>query len=141
MKTHLMLHHSATEDSASVSWQAIRRFHVEHNGWRAIGYHLGIERVNGEYEALLGRPFHEHAAAAYQQGMNRKAIHVCFVGNFDAAAPDPLMLDFARPHLVALLEAYDIPIENVIGHSTVAPKTCPGRLFPLDEYRRSLIGA
>ena len=92
MKSHLVVHHSLTADSGTVSWQAIRRYHTETNGWRAIGYHLGVEQIGDRYEMLAGRPLTFSAAAAKEQRMNHIGIHVCFVGNFDERPPDDAMI-------------------------------------------------
>lgn len=143
MKTHLMIHHSLTKDSGTVSWQAIRRYHMETLGWRAIGYHLGVERIGDRYEMLVGRPLTWSAAAAYQKGMNSKAIHVCFVGNYDDAPPPEEMLAFALPHLAAICDLVGIQVDpgHVIGHRLVAPyKTCPGDMFDMSQFIRLLKG-
>ena len=136
MKTHLVVHHSLTRDSETVSWQAIRRYHKS-KGWIDVGYHYGVEGISGEYEMLVGRPVLSRAAAAHEAGMNRLGVHVCFVGNFDDGPPPEKMLSFAIPHLTDICEALRIPIdrEHVIGHREVAPyKTCPGSQFDLDLF-------
>ena len=143
MKTHLVIHHSLTKDSGTVSWQAIRRYHTESLGWKAIGYHLGVEKINDHYEMLVGRPFTFSAAAAYQRRMNHVAIHVCFVGDFDKGPPSVEMLVFAMPHLASLCDLAGIQIdrEHVIGHREVAPyKSCPGTQFDMDKFVLRLSG-
>ena len=69
--------------------------------------------------------------------MNRKAIHVCFVGNYDLVPPSDLMLSVAvKRLLVPLLKRYQIPTGNIVRHHDYATyKTCPGTMFPMDKLR------
>jgi N-acetylmuramoyl-L-alanine amidase len=135
-KTHVLLHHSATADSGTVSWGAIRRYHVETNGWAEIGYNLGCELVGDHYEMMLGRDFDAKGAHCYQAEMNVKALGVCFVGDFDKAAPANEMLVFAARKLRPIMASLGIPANraHVLRHSDYAPKTCPGILFPYAAF-------
>jgi N-acetylmuramoyl-L-alanine amidase len=134
--SYIMLHHSLTEDGKTVSWQAIRKFHIETNHWADIGYHFGIELINDQYEILIGRPLdHE---GAHCVGMNSKALGICFVGNFDLT-PVPNMQWAKGIELVrSLIKLFDIPVNFVVGHRDYAPKSCPGKLFDMDLFRRDL---
>lgn len=135
--THIMVHHSLTEDGESLSWQAIRAYHTLFNKWDDIGYHYGIEKVNSDVEVLVGRPESDVAAACKEGKMNERAIHVCCVGNFDNIPPSPQVLSkLVKYVLVPLIKRYKIPWGNIIAHRDYAPyKTCPGGKFDMNKLR------
>ena len=137
-KTEIVLHHSLTKDSGTVSWDAIERYHRETNGWADIGYHFGVEEINGVYYALLGRPEHKRAAAVKEGMANEKGIHICLVGNFDLAPPPEAMIDLlVRRVLIPVTNRWQIKPDKIFGHHDYASyKSCPGTQFPLDEIRR-----
>jgi hypothetical protein len=133
----IILHHSLTEDGETVSWGAIRRYHVETMGWRDIGYHFGIEKIGGRYETLLGRM--PGSIGAHTQGYNHDSLGICLVGNFDVLAP-PREQWRAAVDLVRWLSAvYKIQPENIYGHRNFAPKTCPGTLFDMTAFRADVM--
>jgi len=139
MWRYILIHHSLTKDSKTVSWQAIRKFHINERGWRDIGYHFGIELVNDEYEILCGRPLDMPGAHCRESGMNRKAIGICCVGNYDEEEPKEEMLKRLASLCRWLMRTYDIPKERVLGHRDFAEyKSCPGKMFDLDRLRKSL---
>lgn len=147
-KSHIVIHHSLTKDSGTVSWNAIRRFHVQELGWRDIGYHLGIEWVKdatgaGHYEALIGRDFLMDGAHCVQQSMNTVGLGVCVVGDFDAALPTTELLHFTARHVRALARLHGIEPDArfIRRHSDFAPKSCPGIQFPWRQFLRMLRGA
>jgi hypothetical protein len=139
-RTHIVLHHSLTKDGETVSWQAIRKYHTETQGWSDIGYHYGVELVNDEHEVLVGRPEHLAAAAVKENDMNRLGIHVCLVGNFDIAPPSEAMLQVAVGRILRpLMVRYGIAADGIVGHHLYAPyKSCPGTQFDIPLVRRLL---
>lgn len=138
-KNSIVLHHSLTDDGETVSWGAIRKFHVEMHGWREIGYHYGIERVGKHYEILVGRFLEEDAAAVKEQRMNRHGIHVCFIGNFDLAPPPPAQWLLGLHLVRSLTLQFSIPKDRIFGHRDFASyKSCPGTLFSLEQFRFDL---
>ena len=134
--THIILHHSATADGKTLSWDDIRRYHREVNEWRDIGYQLGIELVENETVILMGRMLDEQGAHCL--GMNDRSIGICFVGNFDLVEPPKDSWDAGLRLVRSLCRVFNIPHENVRGHRDYARKTCPGLLFDLDKFRNAL---
>lgn len=134
---NIIIHHSLTEDSNTVSWGAIRKYHTETLGWNDIGYHLGIEIVNGSYELLMGRMWNEKGA--HTLGRNHDSIGICCVGNYDLVPPPLRMLEKLKEVCQFLMSLYNIPIERIYGHHDFASyKSCPGNLFDLEKFRGGL---
>jgi hypothetical protein len=138
----IILHHSATKDSGTVSWNAIRRYHINECKWNDIGYHFGIEFMEdkgspeGSYEILIGRTLDQDGA--HTTGHNSKGIGVCFVGDFDLVQP-PIGQWKAGLKLVRwLCKQFSIPHSNIYGHREFAPKTCPGLKFDVNLFKEEL---
>lgn len=126
----IMLHCSDTEDSGTVSWGAIRRYHREVKGWHDIGYHAGVELVGTNYEALIGRSLKEPGAHCPEAGMNHLAIGVCLVGQFEKTPPPPEQIECARDRVILpFFEAFGIGPKDIVFHNEYAPwrRTCPGK--------------
>lgn len=133
----IVIHHSLTKDSETVSWAAIEKYHREVNHWADIGYHYGVEQIGNSIQVLVGRPENEMAAAVKEGGLNRTGIHICLVGNFDLAPPSKLMIEtLIRRILVPLMVRHNLRPWAIKGHRDFASyKSCPGKLFDLDRLR------
>ena len=131
--SRIIIHHSLTKDSQTVSWGAIRQYHVDVCGWMDIGYHFGIELMRGEVETVLGR--FPDKMGAHCKGNNSDSLGVCFVGNFDLRAPSNSIWNKGVDLVKFLIREYDIKI--VEGHcENNTAKSCPGKYFDLDKFRR-----
>ena len=133
---YAIIHHSLTADSGTVSWSAIREYHIKTNGWKDIGYHYGIELVGPYYEVLIGRP--TDVAGAHCMGRNGDSVGICFVGNFDLAPPPDAMMKRAVVVLSPIINQLKIPSERIEPHSGYSSKTCPGKMFPMKEFVKAL---
>lgn len=134
----IILHHSLTKDSSTVSWSAIRTYHTNALGWSDIGYHWGIEAVGTHYEILTGRMPNE--AGAHTKGHNHDSLGICFVGNFDIDEPHPEMWNLGVRFVRALCETMNIDPQEIYGHNDFASyKTCPGVHFDIDGFRQQVI--
>jgi hypothetical protein len=138
----IILHHSATKDSGTVSWNAIRRYHMNECQWLDIGYHFGIEYItdpgspDGSYEILTGRMPDENGA--HTTGQNSQAIGVCFIGNFDESPPPIGQWKQGLKLVRWLCKEFMIIKFKVYGHRNFAPKTCPGLMFDVDQFVNEL---
>lgn len=132
----IILHCSATADSDSLSWEAIRRYHVDTLGWDDIGYHYGVEYYNSELIYKRGRLPHIMGAHCKAAGRNRDSLGVCVVGKFDDVAPSDDKFDAAACLVANLCFVFGIDPDNVYGHSQFEPhKTCPGKKWNMDLFR------
>lgn len=136
----IIIHHSLTKDSKTVSWQAIRRYHTKTLGWDQIGYHFGVELVDDHYEILVGRMFNEPGAHCIQQGMNRRSLGICIIGNFDYNPVPSAQWIVAACFTASLLMQFNLPVSAVRGHRYYAPyKSCPGKNFDMNLFREQVL--
>jgi len=137
--THIILHCSATRDSGTVSWVAIRRYHKEVLRWRDIGYHFGIERIGDSVEVLLGRWWSGIGAHCSARDMNWKSLGICCVGDFDRVPPPQDVWYKCLELCEQLCHQFNIDAPNVRGHREFdARKTCPGLMWNMDAFRQQL---
>ena len=124
----ICIHHSATADGGHLDTAAIRRYHVEHNGWDDIGYHAVVERVDGQVQVIGGRPM--KYKGAHCPPLNSTHFGLCIVGNFDATNPDDELLHAASLWCRQQMSEYGMTLKGIVYHCDYAVKSCPGKNFP-----------
>ena len=135
----VVIHHSEAADNGMLKdLEAIRRYHIEHNGWADIGYHFIIEKVAGEYRVFAGRSLEKDGAHAI--GFNGTHIGICCVGNFDIYSPEEELYRCLSNVIAILKHIYGFKKTDIIGHRDTYLlrgekmfKSCPGRRFDLTK--------
>ena len=120
----IILHCSATKEGQNFKAEDIRRWHVNGNGWKDIGYHYVID-LDGTIE--LGRPLDQ--AGSHTTNHNQRTIGICYVGGLDSNGKPKdtrtLQQVAAMRQLVAALKVCFPTIKKVSGHRDYANKACP----------------
>ena len=132
----IVIHHSATKDSGTVSWDAIRIYHMTKMKppMVDIGYHAGAELVGSVYAIQYGRKV--NVAGAHTHGFNQTSLGFCFVGDYDKVAPPQEMLEIAVTEVLApWCKRFNLTASDIFGHRDFAKKTCPGALFDMENLR------
>lgn len=131
----VILHCSATPRGRDVSAAEIRRWHVENNRWRDIGYHW-VVRLDGTIEA--GRP--EFQIGAHAAGHNTDSIGICYVGGLhpDGGAEDtrtPAQIEAVDRLIDYIRQRYGNNI-TVHGHNEFSNRACPSYSVAEDRAAR-----
>jgi len=137
----IVIHHSATDDSGTLSWEAIRNYHVVKNHYSDVGYHAGAEMILRSCWAkprpivLYGRPV--LAIGAHVAGYNSRSLGFCFVGDYDSQIPpEELLREAALRVLAPWCEQFKLGVDDIVPHRDYSGKTCPGELFDMSELRQ-----
>jgi len=136
--THMIVHHSATANTAS-DWAAVVRsiwdFHVFSNGWSDIGYNYLIDPLGNVYE---GRG--DAIQGAHFCGQNANTLGICMIGDFaGSASPSAAAMD-ALKELTAwkscegdidaegtsVHNSSNLNLDHISGHRDGCNTTCPG---------------
>lgn len=133
---YIIIHHSATKLGDA---ETFRRYHVQVNGWKDIGYHYVINNGTYKPDGFIEKGRDEKEVGAHAVGYNDKSIGICLVGNFDEDKPTQKQMQALTQLCKDIMQRYNIPAKNVLGHrETGAKKTCPGKNFCMDSLRKML---
>ena len=117
-------HCSATPEGKFLSAEACRQDHIQHRGFRDIGYHFYITR---DGEICQGRPLEK--VGAHCRDHNTHSIGICYEGGLDIAGrPQDTRTLAQRGSLLALLRELRkrFPKALIVGHHDLNPmKECP----------------
>jgi N-acetyl-anhydromuramyl-L-alanine amidase AmpD len=136
--TEIFIHCSATKPQWMITSTAdqkaaeIRRWHMQENGWKDIGYHFVIDR---DGDTVEGRPLEQ--AGAHARGHNTNSIGICLVGGWGGATTDQFEEHFTELQRQALWKLLNdltekFPDVKIRGHNEVAAKACP--CFTVSEF-------
>lgn len=148
--THIVIHHSYSNwgDAKAIDqWHkeaGFRRRDPKTNKIYHIGYHKVIcngypvynswkkrayqEKWDGKIQQ--GRPDYLPGAHTKQNGMNRKSLGICLIGNFDSSNPTGKQLEALIDACTRLCIRHGIKTSCIRFHSDFAHyKTCPGKFF------------
>lgn len=170
----IVWHHSASPDGATRDWDSIVKYHTSYRidfdivtreeferrvqaregkyfqkPWQAVGYHGGTEIVGETPAFYWGRPLSIAGAHAGVEKIsnlyNTDYLGFCCIGNYDKESPSPELWDFNLQLTRALMAAFKITKDNVIGHREVfdrlgvpRQKSCPGKCWNMDVFRADL---
>lgn len=119
-----VIHHSAALATQTV--QSIENYHLS-LGWEGVGYQYLIDIYGVIWK---GRPETYHGAHVSEQGMNKKSIGICVIGDFDHNMPTDKQVSSLTTLLKDILSRY--PKMQIKYHRDFNPKSCPGKNIPKD---------
>jgi hypothetical protein len=144
---NIIIHHSGTQDSDTMSWDNIKHYHKYIKGWDDIGYHFGGEIIEREPTILVGRPLYK--SGAHCIGYNHNSIGFMICGDFNDVKYSPVLpsdvmgdeaLTIYAKFLAGLCVTLNIPVSNILPHSKAdTMRTCPGKYFPFDKLVSKVI--
>lgn len=126
--TLIVLHHA---DASSCTIYDIHQWHLN-NGWSGCGYHFFVRKDGNIFR---GRP--ENTIGAHTLGHNMNSLGICAEGNFELE----YMPDVQKNSLIDLCEYLHnkYSITDIKRHSELFSTECPGRNYPFDYIKSSVL--
>lgn len=131
----IILHCTATPEGKDYDVATIRRWHVQGNGWRDIGYHYVIYRDGTIH---LGRPLDQ--IGAHTTNHNSNSIGIVYVGGVaaDGKTPKDTRTPAQKEAMYTLCKVLcdTLGIKKISGHREYAAKACPS--FDVQAWRKEV---
>lgn len=124
----LVFHHAAAEN---LSPEEVHSMHIN-KGWSGIGYHFYIRSDGTIYK---GRDANKIGSHVY--GHNKNTLGICLEGNFEEKGISEKQLEALINLGTYLSLKYDIV--DILKHNDLGSTECPGKLFPFESAKNSII--
>ncbi|WMJ81985.1 N-acetylmuramoyl-L-alanine amidase [Clostridium sp. MB40-C1] len=128
---NIVLHHT---ECNGWSVDRLHQLHKNEFGWNGIGYHFYIRKDGRIYR---GRP--ESTMGSHCKGFNRNSLGIAFEGDYQNT--DKIMPQAQLNSALWLVGVLKNKYGNmgIYGHREVGSSNCPGRYFPLNNFKNSTI--
>lgn len=134
---YIVIHHSATDAGNAKAFDAAHKG----NGWDELGYHFVVGNGSGAGDGQievgprwLKQKWGAHAKTPDER-YNNFGIGICLVGNFQNGKPSARQLESTAKLVAWLMETYDIPASQVVGHRDTKQTACPGKYTDVAALR------
>ena len=124
----IILHHA---EAKTCSIYDIHNWHLS-NGWSGCGYHFLVRKDGSVWR---GRP--ETAMGAHTLGCNDSSIGICAEGAYNTESMPEAQKKAIIELGIYLKDKYSIT--KVYGHKNLNSTDCPGRNYPLEEIKKSIL--
>ena len=139
---YIVIHHSA---SPSASVKGMDYYHrVERHMGNGLAYHFVIGNGHSmkDGEIAIGHRWSAQLDGGHlaSEALNKKAIGICLVGNFDQDRPTRKQLESLHALVECLLARCRLSPDAVRTHQQINPiyTRCPGRNFPVQRFLKGL---
>lgn len=114
----VVIHCSDSDVPAHDNIETIRKWHVEENGWREVGYQYFVDKAGVVHP---GRS--EDESGSHVKGYNSRSIGICLSGRHEFT---PAQFKSLEILLIDICGRYDLEKKDIVGHCDLdKKKTCP----------------
>src|SRR6266699_1284661 len=139
---YIVIHHSASPNASVKGMDYYHR--VERHMENGLAYHFVIGNGHSmkDGEIAIGRRWTAQLDGGHlaSEALNRKAIGICMVGNFDADRPTRRQMESLHSLVEFLLARCHLGADAVRTHQQINPiyTRCPGHNFPTKSFLEEL---
>lgn len=143
---YIVIHHSAGSYGTIEFLQKVHRERQAKDPIDAIPYHYVIGNGNGLKVGEIASDWRNELGiwGAHVSGRNTdhnlRGIGICLIGNYENGQVPDTQYKALVNLTKKLMKDHNIPVENVNGHGHVKGERtkCPGKMFPMERFKRDL---
>ena len=139
---YIVIHHSASPNASVKGMDYYHR--VERHMENGLAYHFVIGNGHSmkDGEIAIGRRWTAQLDGGHlaSEALNRKAIGICMVGNFDVDRPTRRQMESLHSLVEFLLARCHLSADAIRTHQQINPiyTRCPGHNFPAKTFLQTL---